>query len=384
LFGGGLKTTASVKGENCVVDAIRYGTGIYITAGDSGTPATFTAAALNNDYNDATNGYNRWGILTKVGGSLELQGRFVVGQNNAGTATLAYFDDSDVNISLVDTIHSATDFTRFVMDHASTEVYWTNINIEALGTNNRGLIEVTANDPIFEATGGTWTNIGTVTLQSNSLLTGVTLRLTDAITLNGASLDSCTIDRNRASAGVILANLNQVTDCNFISDGTGHAINLGTISATTSMTWANYDSGYTDSSSGNETILVSVAASQTLTINVSDGYSTPSVYNTGSGTVNVVSGQKSFSFSLSPAITGYEWRLYLDSGVPGELGTTELAGEETASSSSQSPAYTYTYTSDTDVVLQIIATGYEEFVGYYTLGNGNQSVNVTLTVENNL
>src|SRR5574337_1036059 len=48
-FGGQIKTTATIHGTNLGVDAIRYGTGIYITSGDSGTPATFAGAAAQND-----------------------------------------------------------------------------------------------------------------------------------------------------------------------------------------------------------------------------------------------------------------------------------------------------------------------------------------------
>jgi len=54
------------------------------------------------------------------------------------------------------------------------------------------------------------------------------------------------------------------------------------------MTWDGSASGYTDASSGNELVVVSVDNGVTLTIN-NEG-SGLSVYNTGSGTVNIVSG----------------------------------------------------------------------------------------------
>jgi hypothetical protein len=72
------------------------------------------------------------------------------------------------------------------------------------------------------------------------------------------------------------------------------------------MNWNNFLSGYavSDGSSGNEAILVNVAASQVLTINVGAGYSTPSVYNTGSGTVSVVSGQVTTSVTVKALSDG--------------------------------------------------------------------------------
>lgn len=307
VFGGGLKTTASVKGENCVIDASRYGTGVFMTAGEltsagDGTdnPCNFDGLATVNDYNDGTNGYNRWGVFSKVGGGYELQGVCAIGYNNAGTETLARFEDSDRTISLVDTIHAASDFTQFLIGHASTVCNWTNINISALGSTNRGLIAVAANDPTFTVNGGTWTGMGTIVLRSNSTLTGVTLRQTDQITQNGATLDTCTVDRNTNATAMVVDDVSLVTDCTFISDGTGHAVNLGNITTNTTINWDNFLQGYvsgstgdpvTTGTSGNEAILCNVSASQKLTINVGSGYSIPSVKNDGTGTVAVVAGQ---------------------------------------------------------------------------------------------
>lgn len=200
-FGFGIKTTAAAKSANVGVDAIRYGTGGYLTAGElisagdgSDDPCSFRGFSTTNDYNDATNGYNRWGILSAIGGSnYELQGRFAIGQNNSQTATLARFRDSNVNISLIDTVHSLADFTQFIIDHASTRCEWNNINITALGGNNPGQIQVTSADPTFLIDGGTYTDIGVTVLRSNTTATGVTWFRCDEVTANGASMNDCNI-----------------------------------------------------------------------------------------------------------------------------------------------------------------------------------------------
>jgi hypothetical protein len=148
-FGFGLKTTATAKGSNVGCDAIRYGTGGYITAGDGTTPATFAGFNAQNDSNS-----NRWGILTDLGGTFEWQGWFVVGQDNTGTPTAAHFDDSSgLTIVLADTVHSATDFTRLVIDHSSTVFNLTGATFLALGTNNPGTIII--NDASSSSTGFT-------------------------------------------------------------------------------------------------------------------------------------------------------------------------------------------------------------------------------------
>jgi len=319
VFGGGLVTTASVKGANLGIDAMRYGTGAYITAGEVADPGTFAGFQTQND-----NITNRWGILTRVGGSYELQGTFAVGQNNAGTATLAYFADSDVNIALVDTPHSATDFTKFIFDHASTEVYWTNVSVIALGTNNPGQLTVNNAATVVELTGGTFTGFGASTFEAACVLDGVTWRTSGLVTANGASFTACLFDRPSATSALSIADLDLLDDCVFVSDGTGHAINLGTISASDTMGWNCIDSGYaaTDGSTGNETILVSVATSQTLTINVAAGATTPTIYNTGAGTVSVVSGQVTTTITVVDIDTGSpieNANVYVEAGAGGPL-----------------------------------------------------------------
>lgn len=301
-FGFGCKTTASAKGSNLGCDAVRYGTGAYITAGESADPATFDGFATQNDSIN-----NRWGILTKIGASYELQGRFVIGQNNSKVATLAYFDDSDRTIQLVDTVHSTTDFTQIIIDHASTEAYLTNINITALGTNNPGRFVVNNASSTVEITGGTWTDIGITTLQAGCTVDGLTWRTSDTVTSNGASLANCVFDRSSATEALVCDDLDDLDGCEFISDGTGHGVDLGTISVNTTMGWNCTDSGYTASSSGNETILVSVPTGTTLTINVAAGATTPSVYNTGTGgagSINVVSGQVTTTIKVVDIDTG--------------------------------------------------------------------------------
>ena len=87
-------------------------------------------------------------------------------------------------------------------------------------------------------------------------------------------------------------------------------------------------------------------------------------------------------FTVSPAITGYEWRLYVEDPASGIFGGTELAGEETATASSQSYSYV-TGDAGTDVVIQIIAAGYEESLTYLTLAAASQSYTINLTPEEN-
>jgi|GEM_PF-2583187 len=305
-FGSGLKTIASVKSANMGLDVSRYGKGAFITAGDVATPATFAGFAAQNDTVN-----NRWGILTDLGGVLELQGMFAVGQNSAGVATQAYFKDANKTINIADTVHSASDFTQFVLDHALTEAYWTNITINALGTHNRGLINVINGKLVIN--GGTLTGFGTTVLSASSTVDGHTWRESDAITTNGAALTNFLVDKSFAASALITDDLGDLTSGEFISDGTGYGVNLGTIAATSAQSWDCKEAGYVVGSAGtnvgltptgNETILVNVAAGQTLTVNVNSGASTPSIANSGTGQVDVVAGLLPINIKAKSKSTG--------------------------------------------------------------------------------
>lgn len=336
LFGGGLVTTAAVKGENCCIDANRYGTGMYLTAGElisagdgSDDPCTFLDAAIENDYNDATNGYHRWGVFTQTAGAFELQGAFVIGQNTSQTATLARFEDSDRNIVFVDAIHAASSFNKIIIDHSSTVCNWTNISLTALGTTSRGTVTVTANDPTVNITGGTWTSLGTITFQGNTTVSGLTLRSTDLITPNGATMSGCVVDscRNATSIVTAIGDVANLSDIEFISDGSNHALEITGTAATVTLTdliFTSYDSGsagspVTPTNTGNEAVYVNIA-SGTVTLNVSGG-TTPSVRSAGA-TVNVVA---STTVTLTGLVANTEVRVY-DSGTGAVIAGVENSG----------------------------------------------------------
>lgn len=304
-FGSTANITSSVKGANLGVDAIRYGTGAYITAGDSGTPATFDGYSLIND-----NISNRWGIFSKIGGNYELQGIFAIGQNNSGTPTLAYFNDSNRTISIVNTPHTNTDFTQIIIDHASTEVYWTNINIQALGTNNPGQIILNNTSSIVQFNTCTFTSIGITTLQIGATVDGTTWRGCGQIIANSATITNCNIANYSGSSDTSALVWNTAVDPDGYLDGTTftkgsgttHAIEFGTLSPTT-MTLSDVNfSGYNAANGQNDSALHIKRTSGTVTINIVGG-NTPS-YKSDGATVVIVSGTVNVTINVKDAITG--------------------------------------------------------------------------------
>jgi hypothetical protein len=372
FFGIGCDCITKVsKGNPMANDVFRYGRGeVLINGGQSGSLATFAGLAAVNDP-------PRWGLFAVAQGGYQWKGLM-----SFGPTSLTEFTDSNIYIVIENTEYVAADFNRLEFNNTSSVINWTNVSITALGTVAKGELEM-IDDCTFNDTTGTFTGMSTFIYQSGYNAVGRTWRSCGQVTQGGATLTSCIFDAPAGTVGLLVDNLDIVTKCSFISDGTGYAVDLGTYAADDTITWDNTDTGYGATDTTNATITANVPTGVTLTINVSATGSTPTYNNTAGspGTISVVAGQKSFAFTLNPAITGYEWRLY-DVNATGSLtGAVELDGEETATLSTQS--YSYTYVSDDAVAVQIIDDNYVESVTFYTFGNLDQSVTVNLTVEEN-
>lgn len=326
VFGGGLVTTAAVKGFNLGVDAIRYGKGAYVTNGElisqgdaSDNPATFAGF---QSFNDAI--ANRYGLLTRVGGGYEMQGTFAIGRNASDVATRCVFEDSDRTIAIVDTEHAASTFNHIIVDHVNTWCGWNNISFTALGTTARGNIDLL--NGVFVAVGGTWTGIGTVTVNgAAAIFDAVTFRQTGVFTRSTATVTDCLFDR--CSTVVVDADIvdtmNTFTGCTFVGDGTttpGHAIDFGTLTASRTVVWNNVlDNGTTNQSvwegftqtatagpqtNANAAVTVNVPGGSTLTISVAGGATIPTVQNTGTGSVAITANEVTLTITVVDIDTG--------------------------------------------------------------------------------
>ena len=111
------------------------------------------------------------------------------------------------------------------------------------------------------------------------------------MTWGGANLNDLIIEENSASSALLM-NTNQDPDgetdnMTFISDGTGHAIELGANTPTTITLRGQSYAGYAtiDGSTGNEVIYNNSA--KAITINILDGGDTPTIRNGASASTTV-------------------------------------------------------------------------------------------------
>jgi len=259
-------------------------------------------------------GYNATAVITVVGSTTTFS-YANTGSSETTTADtggsinpVVDFRNSNKNIFIQDTRKVYAAFNKIEISNASSRVDWTGINFICLSpstTASKGDFEVIDNADV-NISGCTFTDMNTFIFQSNSTIDDTTFRRCALITAGSASFNGCLITNSTSTVSVSATALSLFTDCTFVSDGGNHAIDLGTIAASTSMNWNNYLTNYatSDGSSGNEAIKVSVASGQTLTINVGTGYATPSVYKTGSGSVSVVSGQVTTGVTVKDLNTG--------------------------------------------------------------------------------
>jgi hypothetical protein len=184
----------------------------------------------------------------------------------------------------------------------------------------------------------------TVTLRSTVSLDGVSFIDCPVFTLNSAALVNCLFDNSKVSTSVI-AELADITDSDFVSAGTGHAIEITGTAGDVTLTNVNF-SGYagTNGSTGNEAIYVNIASG---TVNISiNGGSTPSIRTAGA-TVNVTNAVtvRVTVLDVNTGLPIENARVFLETDPGGTdifNNLTNVSGvvENTA----------YNYTSDTDVI----------------------------------
>ena len=231
-----------------------------------------------------------------------------------GSATSTTFDMAGKVIAFPDATWlpaaSAWMGLDFDLSHASTDITATGGSVisgnPTGATARKPDIIVTGTSGTVDFSNRTFDGLRVMTLTTGVTIVGATIANSGLITLGGATLDACNVFKSPAVVALVTDDLDLLDASTFTSSGTGHAVDLGTIAATDTMGWNCFESGYAAQGgiATDRTILVNVASGQTLTINVAAGASTPTYYNTGTGTVSVVSGQVTTTITVVDIGTG--------------------------------------------------------------------------------
>lgn len=371
--GGGANVLTQVsKGAPLNIDVFRSGRGEARVAGGTSTDADadFDGLAAAND-----NTSNRWGLFQKIEGGFKMKGKLVIGFGAA-----CDFTDSDKNIYIDRTDWVDADFNRIELTNASSNINWTNINITCLdpvNTASRGRLEMMDDCP-HNDTGGVYTDLDTFIYDSNADIVGRTWRRCNNIIQGGATITDCEVDQSTAAIAMTVDSLGLITGTKFKSSGTGHAADLGNVTTTQSMDWDNTDTGYAlqGGTAANRTILVNVSTSQTLTINVAAGASSPTYYNTGAGDVVIAASvQLTMVVKNSSGTPINGARAYIDDNntVPFIMDTTTNAsGIATVGHSGGTV---------TGATWRVRLYGYKQFYLVEDIGSSDKSIPVTLVAD---
>jgi len=286
-FRWSVATSGPSKGNPYKIDAIRHGRGLTVTAGDSGTPATWDALGIYAD--DQT---RRWGII-----QITDTGAEQVGIVNWGDSTTAcYSRQTGGTTVFADTLgFTHADFTQVLFDHGSSDIQWTGRTFTALGTANRGLFisNATRNPPVI-LTSCIFNDTNTFVAESNTDLLACTFNSTNEVTVKGGSIVGSRFLTPTVAADSYAVLYNEAADPDGEFDNTEftqgtashHAIEFGTTAPTT-MTLRGIDfSGFSGTSTAAALNFLRTTGSTTVNLIGCTGTITAQV--TGSHTVAFV------------------------------------------------------------------------------------------------
>ena len=287
------------KGFPFKIDAIRYGSYFRTFDGDSSTPITFDTLNDYLAYGTTFGISHQYGQLTKKKGTFEMQSKMIIGASSFS----AYFVDSNRAITILDTPFVVSTFNGIHVQHSSTLVDWSNISFLALGTNAPGVWTVeSGDDPTVNLNSCIFTAMGTFAFSAGTTSTGTQFNGCDKITQNGATFTGGTVISASTNAVAMLADdIDLISNTTFVSDGTGHAIELTAAHAggsytLTDVTFTGYGAGSTTDSA------IYNNSGGAVTINISGG-TTPTIRNGTGATTTVVAGAVSVTLSVS-TVTG--------------------------------------------------------------------------------
>ena len=383
--------TSTSKSENTAMDAIDFinnGTGLTLT----GTSGSFTDFVT---FDEGTS-TNRYGIISTKEGII-----FVTGVLTIGTATLTAFTGSLKTL----VFPSGRFDTGFCGIDLGLQNASTTISLSACTFIGRGQA---ANDgasadsrPDFGVTGTSgaatidaclFVNFNSIVLTSGVTLTDTTFNTCNALTQASATMDNCTFDSHTTVANTAFMtanNISLITNCSFVSGGTGHAIVITSTTGTPFTFTGNTFIGYggtpgsnLTSNSGSGDAAIYNLSGGAITINITGGGTTPSVRN-GAGATTTINSNITITITVqdegASPIIGAQVSAYKtsDNSTIITPTTTNASGEVTGSAAAGTGA----------IYIRVRQSNTADSTRYYptstvgTIGGDDFSVTITMTED---
>ena len=295
------------------------------------------------------------------------------------------FRDENRNLTIQQTEFVTPNFNLFEVRNASSRVDWTGININSLSTVSKGRF-VATDDATINILNCSFTDMDTFIFKPKTVVETATFRRCNTVFQSSCTINDCVFDDPSGSTAILSdspSDVAKITNTTFTSDGTGHAIEIqGTAASTTldAVFFNNYAS--TNGSTGNEAVFVNIPTGS-MTINIINGGSTPSIRTAGA-TVTV-SNSKSFRITNIEANT--EIRIYRQSDMV-ELGGADIVGptpsgvnnvtvdSDPADATKYRVSYSYNYTVDTPIYVVAHSLQFQWLRTNFTLTSENSSLQI--------
>ncbi len=335
--------TVGGNAANVIMDAVDQTTTGLILTGSSGVWQDFLTA-------DESNSTNKYGVVASKSGVIYCLARLTLGS----TASLS-FNDSNFVIVFPQQRLVASNFMGVTCDlqQAATSISFTGGSFQSPG-NVKGDLIVSGANGSLTASSCTFSALRAVTLAPKAQILNSTLATCGLIIQSGSVISGSAIFKPTGSVGVLVDRPDFISRNTFTSDGTGHAIECVVTGTYTFI--GNVFTAYasSDGSTGNEAFFNNSSGS--LTLNVVQGGSTPSVRNGTSASTTVNS---SVSVTLTGLQNPTEVRVYT-AGT-----TTELSGQENVTGGT----FAFSVGSGVSVDISILSLGYQNqrILNYSTL-----------------
>jgi hypothetical protein len=262
--------SGSLKGNPNAMDVQRHGRELQCTNGETANYATFSGAGAFD-----ANNTRRWGILTPVTGGYWFHGAFVMGT----TGTAVDFRDSNRNIIVLDDPFLPTGFNEFEIRNASSNVEWTGITIQHLGTTSPAVL--TLNVGTFTGVNNRFAGCSTTTFASTGSCIDSQWSSSGQIVLNQADIsgsqiltptvaaDEGAVYDNRTTSGA--TSISELDNCTFsIGTNAHHAIRFGTgVTHDITLTGIEF-TGFSSTADANNSTLRFDATSGSINVNLID------------------------------------------------------------------------------------------------------------------